>query len=92
MGHFGHGWVSVDGVGDVFENGPHLKRKGPLADQFTDVGADALDAEDTVVVFSGNHTNEAPGFLCFLGERTAVRSERELPCNDRMARFLGLVG
>ena len=49
--------------------GAHLKGKRPFTNQFADVGADALNAEDEVVVLASHHADEAAGFLCFLGER-----------------------
>ena len=66
--HLSHRGVSVDRVSDVLEDGAHLQGKRPLANQLTDVRADALNAEDSVIVFTGYDTDETAGFLCFLGE------------------------
>lgn len=59
VGHLGHRGVSVNRVGDVLEDGAQLEGEGPLTDQFADVGADALNAEDAGVVFAGHHADEA---------------------------------
>ena len=58
VGHLGHGWMGVNGVRNVFQDRTHFKGKRPFAHQFADVGAHALNAEDTVVVFSSDDTNE----------------------------------
>ena len=92
VGHLGHRWVSVNRVCDVLEDGAHLEGKRPFADQFADVRADALNAEDAVVVFTSHHTDEAAGFLCLLGKRAAVGGQRELARDDGVTGFLGLVG
>ena len=68
MCHLGHGWMGVNGVRNVFQDRTHFKGKRPFAHQFADVGANALDSKDSVVVFSSHHPNEAAGFLGFLRE------------------------
>jgi hypothetical protein len=68
MGHFSHRWMSVDGMSNVFQYRTHFQCKRPFTNQFADVGANTLDAEDAMVVFSGDHTNEPTGLFGLLGE------------------------
>ena len=87
VGHLGHRWVGVNRVGDVLEDGPHLEGEGPLAHQFTDVGADALDAKDAMVVLTGHDSNKAPGLFRFLSQGATVGRQRKLPRDDGVTGF-----
>ena len=92
VGHLGHGWMSVNRVRNVFEDGTHLEGEGPFSNQFADVGAHALNAEDAVVVFTGHHSDEAAGFLGFLGQGATVGGQRELARDNGVSCLFGLVG
>ena len=84
--------MSVDGVGNVLEESAHFDRKSPFADKFTDVGSNTLDAENSVVVFSGRDPNESCCLLGFLGQCTTVCSQWELTGNDRMSSCYCFIG
>ena len=71
VGHLRHGGVRMDGAGDVLEQRAHLKRKGPLPDEFSDVCSNALYAKHAVVVFPGYDADEARGLLGFHRQGTA---------------------
>jgi hypothetical protein len=83
--------MSMDGVRDVFEHSAHLKGQGPLTNEFTDVRSNALDSEDAMVVFTGDHTNEPTGLFRFLGQGPSVGSKWELSDDDWMTGFFGLL-
>jgi len=68
VSHLSHRWVSVDGMRNVFEYSAHFQCERPFTNQFADVGSNTLDAENAVIVFSGDYTNESTGLFSFLCE------------------------
>src|SRR6516165_7819211 len=56
---FALGRMCINGCSDVFKARPHLDRKAEDCRQFGDAGADALDAEQQVVVGPGDDPDEA---------------------------------
>jgi hypothetical protein len=46
---FGHRWMGVDRVGDIFEQCAHFECENELAMEFGDMAPDRLYAEDYVV-------------------------------------------
>lgn len=59
VGHLGHGWMSVDGASNIFEQCSHFESKGPFTNQLTDVSPNALDPKDSMIVFSSADSNES---------------------------------
>ena len=90
VGHLGHGWMSVDGASNIFEQCSHFESKGPFTNQLTDVSSNALDTKDSMIVFSSADSNESSRLLSLLSEGSSVCTERELSNDDRMASGFSL--
>src|SRR5450759_5148187 len=56
---FALGWMGMDGCSDILEPRAHLERQAEPGRQFRNPGAHSLNAEQKMIVGSGDHANES---------------------------------
>ena len=82
---FAQGRVDVDDAGDVFQHRAHFQHLGEAVGHFGDMLADGLDAEQAVVGFRCQHTDEAAVLAGLDGQGTADGGQREDGGDDVVA-------